>query len=300
MDALALEPVWPCQRWKNGRHTWQSGREALDPSRYDVDVVDDGAAKAFVLAHHYSRSYPASRLRFGLFDRTRDDQLVGTAVLSVPVQAKVLTGPFPHLEPYAESLELGRFVLLDEVPANAESWFLARAFRLAADVGVRGVVSFADPLPRRISTGTGTSEIVAGHVGTIYQASNAIKAGSSRPRRLTLLPDGRVLNARALSKLRRGETGSRYVERLLVDAGARPLQANADPATWLATAIADAGGTSVQHPGNHRYLFALGGRRSRQRLLSHLGGGDPYPKQPEPCVDLRCGSTATGGSDDME
>ncbi len=44
--------------------------------------------------------------------------------------------------PYTESLVCSRFVLLDECPGNSESWFLARLLAR----GVRGVVSFADPV----------------------------------------------------------------------------------------------------------------------------------------------------------
>jgi hypothetical protein len=36
-------------------------------------------------------------------------------------------------------------VLLDSVPANGESWFAARALRLAAEHGVRGVIAFSHP-----------------------------------------------------------------------------------------------------------------------------------------------------------
>ena len=45
------------------------------------------------------------------------------------MQRRVLTAVFPDLEPYAESLELSRFVLAESVPANGESWFLARCWR---------------------------------------------------------------------------------------------------------------------------------------------------------------------------
>ena len=45
------------------------------------------------------------------------------------MQRRVLTAVFPDLEPYAESLELIRFVLAESVPANGESWFLARCWR---------------------------------------------------------------------------------------------------------------------------------------------------------------------------
>ncbi len=49
--------------------------------------------------HHYARSYVASRLRYGLWDRR--GVLLGVAVLSVPVRRAVLTGPFPELEPFS-------------------------------------------------------------------------------------------------------------------------------------------------------------------------------------------------------
>jgi hypothetical protein len=40
------------------------------------------------------------------------------------------------------ALECSRFVLLDECPANAESWLLARTFEALLASDVRGVVSF--------------------------------------------------------------------------------------------------------------------------------------------------------------
>jgi hypothetical protein len=47
-------------------------------------------------------------------------------------------------EPYNESLDLSRVVILDSVPGNAESWLCARAFELAAAAGIRGIVAFSD------------------------------------------------------------------------------------------------------------------------------------------------------------
>ena len=76
------------------------------------------------------------------------ERLVGMAVLGVPIRAEVLTVPFPDLSPYDESIELARFCLRPEVPANGESWMLGRLFRwLRSDTDVRGVLAFADPHP---------------------------------------------------------------------------------------------------------------------------------------------------------
>jgi len=98
-------------------------------------------------------------------------------VFSHPCSDTVLTSTF-NLAPRL-AVELGRFVLLDSVPGNGESWFLVRALTLIHARGIHGVVSFSDPQPRRTSTG---ALILAGHVGTCYQASNAIYMGRATPR----------------------------------------------------------------------------------------------------------------------
>ncbi len=81
------------------------------------------------------------------------------------------------------------------------------------------MVSFSDPVPRRTAAG---DLVFPGHIGTIYQASNAEYLGRTTPRRVLLLPDGRLLSERALSKVRGDEQGHAYVERDLVRFGARP------------------------------------------------------------------------------
>ena len=68
--------------------------------------------------------------------------------LGIPMHNQVLTNPFPRLAPNAESLELSRLVLLDTVPGNGESFLCAKAFRAAAEHGVRGLVAFSDPMQR--------------------------------------------------------------------------------------------------------------------------------------------------------
>ncbi len=207
-------------RWNVSRvQTWRRPEDGgFNPGRYGVAQLLEAEAKAYVEGRHYSGSYPAARLRYGLYDLAGDcPELAGVAVLSVPASRRVLSSVFPGLEPYEESLELGRFVLDDSVASNGESWFLAQAFRLAAEDGIRGVVSFSDPVPR---TTAGGSVIMPGHVGTIYQASNATHTGRGTPRTLALLPDGTVFSDRAKQKIRKGERGHEYAERRLVELGA--------------------------------------------------------------------------------
>src|SRR6266536_6439087 len=131
------------QRWRDRRESYRPTGEVINPRLYEVaELAGDREAKAFILAHDYSVSYPSARFRFGLFTR---GCLVGVAVFSHPCNDRVLTSVFP-LSPL-DSVELGRFVLLDSVPANGESWFLARTFECLRRKGFAGVVSFSDPVP---------------------------------------------------------------------------------------------------------------------------------------------------------
>lgn len=255
-----------CQRWNRQATSWRTPADGgFDPRRYRVVDLAEPPARAFVTTHHYASSWPAAVARYGLLEA---DRLVGVAVYAVPMSAAVLTGPLPTLTPYRQSLELARLVLLDQVPANAESWMLARTFTALRRAGIHGVVTFADPLPRADRHG---QPVKRGHIGVIYQAGNAAYCGRSTPRSLTVLPDGSVLPARAAQKIRGGEPGAGGVQRRLIDLGATPPTGQ-DPASWLAGALHQIGARAVRHRGNHRYVFRL----TRGIPLGMPAG--PYPK----------------------
>src|SRR5437879_3121319 len=111
-----------CQRWNKHRTSYRPAGEPIRTAEYGVEAIDKAEAKRFVEAHHYSRSFPARRFSFGLFHgRT----LAGVAVFSVPMSQAIIP-KYCAVEPNA-GVELGRFVLLDSVPANGETWFLSRA-----------------------------------------------------------------------------------------------------------------------------------------------------------------------------
>ncbi len=267
-----------CQRWNpGGVQSWRRPADGgFDQSRYGVAAIGEDQAKAFVTSLHYSGTYPAAKQRYGMFDLA-DGQptLVGAAVLSVPASKAVLTNVFPYLLPYAESIELGRFVLRDEVPANGESWFYAEVRRLAAATGIRGIVCFSDPVPR---TRADRTTVMPGHVGVIYQASGAVYTGRGTPRTLTLLPDGSVFSARAAQKIRKQERGHEYAERQLIALGARPPRAGESPASWLAVALGEVKARRIGHPGNHRYAFPIGTDRRQRAAVRIAPRPGPYPK----------------------
>lgn len=269
-----FDGTW-CQRWTDRAASWRRTSEGgFDARRYAVQPIAEVDARGFVLAHHYSSAYPAARLRYGLVD-VLAGRLVGVAVLGVPMRREVLTNPFPTLEPYRQSLELSRLVLLDEVPANAETWFVSRALKLAAGDGIRGVVMFSDPLPRVLAG----VETMPGHVGTIYQALGRCRyTGRGTARTLTMLPDGSVLPDRSIQKVRAGERGAAGVVARLALFGAEPLAG--DPAVWLREQLPRIGARQIRHRGNHRYAIVTGGRTAYRTtpigLESH-----PFPKLPD-------------------
>lgn len=255
-----------CQRWNRGRDSYRPAGEPIDPSRYGVEVITKANAKAFVNLHHYSHSFPAARCSVGLF-RGRD--LVGTAVFSVPMNNATIPR---YVGGGVDGVELGRLVMLDDVPANGETWFLSRAFKALKqekpDVGA--VVSYSDPIERTSADGL---VVKPGHVGVIYQAFNARYVGVARAETLILDTAGCVISRRALSKIRNDEKGAAYAYEQLIAAGAPPRRPLEDGIAYVTRALAEGPFRRMKHPGNHAYCWSL--RKGVDLKLP----AQPFPKQ---------------------
>lgn len=261
------------QRWRERRGVYRPAGEVINTAHYEVaSIPDDRTAKAFVVQNHYSSSYPAARYRFGLY---WGGLLVGVAVFSVPANNKVLAC-LPGAP--IENVELGRLVLLDRVPGNAETWMLARCFEHLRREGLNGAVSFSDPVPRTTSDG---EVVLRGHVGGLYQAFNGIYTGRGTARTLRLLPDGSVFSDRASQKIRTGERGWQYAAAILERHGAATLTDPADGRAWLAEWMPRLT-RRLAHGGNHRYLLPIG-----KHVRKHLPASLPYPKFVLPEQDIR-------------
>lgn len=264
------------QRWRDRRDSYRHRGEAFDPGQYGVEpIATDREARAFVVQHHYSGSYPAARLRVGLYRRRAwfAPELVGVAVVSVPMQPAVI--PCYTGLPVDEGAELGRFVLLDDVPFNGETWFLRRVFgALRQELPkVRALVSYSDP-ERRVTVDGRV--VIPGHVGTIYQAKGARYVGRSKAETNLLDGDGRVFPRRSLRKIAREERGGEGATRRLLALGAPVRRVGEAPAAWLSRVLASGVLRACRHPGNHVYLFdATGGAL---RLPEGARAAVPYPK----------------------
>lgn len=268
-------PTLRCQRWREGVGSWRPGEEALEVRAYGVAPLEsDREAAAFCRAHHYSGSYPAARFRAGLYRarRFQAPELVGIAVFFEPAQNAAI--PRWLGVDRAEGIELGRFVLLDSVEGNGESWFLARALRLLQEEKpeVRRVLSYSDPAERRDRAG---KLVKPGHFGVIYQGANARFLGRSKREREFLDAEGRSFSRRSLSKIRNGEVGAEAAERRLVARGAPRRRPHEPGPAYVKRALEEGGFTSEIHPGKIVYAFGLG-RKERRALPPNPSA---YPKK---------------------
>ena len=262
-----------CQRWRDHRSQYRPSGEVIniDEDGYFAEKIPFDLAKKFVDKHHYSKSYVATQLQVGLW---RDNEwgmheLCGVAAFSVPMSQRVIPkwlGCEPH-----EGTDLGRFVLLDDVPGNGESWFLGKAFAiLEAELPEkRAVMATSDPVMRKNIMGILQ---MPGHVGTIYQAHNGAWLGRTTKKTLHAGPTGNVLTARTISKVRNRESGKDYAYEKLLNAGAPEKNEDEDWREYTAKALQHL--TKFRHPGNHVYSWALGNKKQKRETRQMIGNAN--------------------------
>jgi hypothetical protein len=235
--------------------SYRPAGELFDPRYASVEPIEERDAKAFVEREHYSGTYPAVRFRAGLLIKEpfRPEVLAGVGVFSVPMNQRVVPAYFPGV-PAAAGVELGRFVLIEAVPGNGESFAVARMHRLLrrALPEVRAVIAYCDPVERRDESG---AIVKRGHVGTIYKATNA--RGWSSARTLWLSPCGAGLADRLLSKVRLAETGERYALERLAALGAPRRPRHEGGADYIARLKERGWLRPVRHPGNLAFAWSL-------------------------------------------
>lgn len=262
------------QRWADRREHRRTPGERINPAEYGVDILGRKEAKAFIIQHHYSGSYPAAHLAVGLYRKVgvQSSRLVGAAVFSEGVRSHEAMPRWTGFE-RQHGTELGRLVLLPEVLHNGESWFITRAFDAlrTARPYIRVVLSYCDPLERRTSQG---QLVKPGHFGSIYQATNAIFVGRAAARTLRMLPDGRVLHPYVLYKAKHLKKGWAAAVHAIEAAGG-PEREGESVAAWIDRVAATL--RPVRHPGNFTYTFGLDAGAWSQLHAMH-GSGFPYPK----------------------
>jgi len=170
--------------------------------------------KQFVEAHHYSHSVFGVTGKF-FFRVMHEGELVGAAIFGAPAGM----GVAKKYDPEGKGLvELRRFVMVDEAPRNSESRAIGAMLRALKQKGVAFVLSYADP--------------AAGHLGTIYRATNFKYLGTTSPRRHVMW------------------NGVKYPDRNI-------HQTHFPYHLELRKALEDGSAARVKIPGKHTYLLEL-------------------------------------------
>lgn len=126
---------------------------------YLVRRIPSRLALSVVVQKHYLQRRCSCSDAFGLFDP--EGNLVGVMTFGMPPSPPLMVGICGR-EERGNVIELNRLWVDDGVPRNGESFFISRALKM---IRWEIVVSYA--------------EIGAGHIGTIYQATNWIYTGLS-------------------------------------------------------------------------------------------------------------------------
>lgn len=126
-----------------------------------VQRIKSFECREWLLRKHYARRVPSISYAFGLYD---ENVLRGVLTIGKPASPFLCVGICG--EQHADFVfELNRLVVEDGLPKNALSFFVGRSLRLINDSMI--LVSYADT--------------AYGHHGYIYQATNWIYTGKTKP-----------------------------------------------------------------------------------------------------------------------
>lgn len=265
---MITQPAAPSrsQRWRDRRGTFVPSASVIDPKDYAVDVISsEKVAAPFLAAHHYIGTLPLRLLSCGLYRNGRGghSELVGVATFSQPVNNASIplrTGLAGH----NQACDLGRLVLVDDVPGNGETWFVSRAFKLlrAERPEIESVIAYSDPMLRRGADG---KMVLPGHVGHVYACLGATSTGRTQPRKRFVMPNGAILSDRAISKISNGETGEEYAIGQAVAGGCPTPEKGEKGSAYIARLKKEKWLSPEHHPGCHAYTFALT-RKARKAM----------------------------------
>jgi hypothetical protein len=159
--------------------------ESLNPDRllHSLQIIplSHSEAKNLLVHNHYLHSFPGgTKLTFGVFVHC---QLKGALTFGVGpfLGYKIVKNANPD-----DAITLTRMWVSNELPHNSESRVLGMVLRsLKKDTSLKFVLTYTDP--------------AAGHLGTIYQASNWLYTGLSSATPLYDIGDGKLHHSRTLA-----------------------------------------------------------------------------------------------------
>ena len=194
---------------------------------YEVHPISYKDAVEVIVKNHYlHRRGPASDC-FGLFDNY--GSLVGVITYGTPASSHLCKGIAGEDEA-THVTELTRLWIADITPKNAESFLIGRTLKM---------------LPEHKNIVVSFEEIRAGHVGTVYQATNWLYTGMS-DRHVEWRIDG--VESKKHGRHLFDEYGG--IEGAKLALGERLVRA--------------------ERPRKHRYIFLRGSKSRKKELLAKL------------------------------
>lgn len=231
----------------------ESNKLYCDISKLSIRPVNKSIAKDIIVNNHYSGIWTKVSYALGLFHTSDDshqffsgvnEKLIGVACYGDPV-GRHSGASISEVLDRTEVLELTRLFVFDGYGSNIESWFVGQTFKWLKENAphIRALVSYSDPK--------------AGHVGTVYQATNWIYQGNKiRPNdswSFRWTEDGEWHHSRT-SYVKFGTNDPKIIQSMT----STPF--------WI-----------KKEPRKHRYIYIL---KDRKKIIKNL----KYPALPYPKV----------------
>jgi hypothetical protein len=205
---------------------------------YEIEQIPSRVANELVVANHYLHRSASTMFAYGLYDGLH---LVGCIIYGKPANQQLCKGVCGP-EESDRVIELTRLWIEDGTPKNTESYLIGNSLKM---------------LPPEYDILVSYAEIGAGHVGTVYQATNWIYTGMS-DKHVEWVLDGQA---------------GKHSRHLFDEVGG----------TAKAKEIYGDRLQQVQRPRKHRYIMLRGNKTRRKELTRKLRYKVlPYPKKDTP------------------
>lgn len=163
----------------------EENKTYTDVSKVGVYLISCNEARPIIVNNHYSHKWTMCRFAYGVY---YDSKLIGCIVYGSPIGRLAAMSITKTIKlDRRQVLELTRLWIADGYGTNIESYSLAQTFKYLREIGVRVLLSYADPN--------------VGHIGKIYQATNWLYQGNETMQqpsnKFTIL--GEVLHPRTVS-----------------------------------------------------------------------------------------------------
>jgi hypothetical protein len=140
-----------------------------------IEKIDNLLSKELIVKNHYTHKWTIAELCIGVYEKSESNpffnspKLVGTVVFGPTAGANVSRSISSKLT-HKNLWELKRLWVEDSLGKNTESWVIGQSIRYIKThhPEIKCLVSYADP--------------DAGHIGTIYQATNWLYQNIERPK----------------------------------------------------------------------------------------------------------------------